>query len=76
MKIVVIGGNGQLGNDVVLAFAGNGDEVHSLTHSDIELASIDSVSTRLQELRPQIVVNTAAMHHVEKCERDRRRRLP
>src|SRR6266576_5324530 len=70
MKITVIGASGQLGTDVANAFTSNGDEVISLTHSDIELSSIDSVSTRLQEMRPQVVVNTAAMHHVENCERE------
>lgn len=70
MKIAVIGANGQLGMDVVSAFSSNGDEVSSLTHSDIELSNIDSVSTRLKELHPQIIVNTAAMHHVENCERE------
>jgi dTDP-4-dehydrorhamnose reductase len=68
MKIAVIGANGQLGSDAVTAFAGNGDEVVALTHSDIELQDIDSVSTCLQEIRPEVVVNTAAMHHVENCE--------
>ncbi len=70
MRIVVIGGNGQLGSDVVHAFRSNGDEVHSLTHSDIEISSVDSVSRRLRELCPQVVVNTAAMHQVENCERE------
>jgi len=70
MKIAVIGANGQLGTDVVAAFTSHGDEVVPLAHSDIELSDIDSVSVRLQELRPQIVVNTAAMHHVENCERE------
>jgi dTDP-4-dehydrorhamnose reductase len=70
MKIAVVGANGQLGSDVTAAFANHGDEVVPLTHSDIELSNIDSVSTRLQELRPQVVVNTAAMHHVENCERE------
>jgi dTDP-4-dehydrorhamnose reductase len=68
MKVAVIGGNGQLGRDVVQAFGANGDEVSSLTHGDIELSNIDSISSRLQELRPELIVNTAAMHHVEKCE--------
>jgi len=68
MKIVVIGGDGQLGRDVVLAFKENGDEVCSLTHSEIELENLDSVLARLRESNPNIVVNTAAMHHVEKCE--------
>ncbi len=70
MKIAIIGANGQLGSDLVKAFAGNGDEVSAFTHSDIELSDLDSVSTRLGEFRPDVVVNTAAMHHVENCEKE------
>jgi dTDP-4-dehydrorhamnose reductase len=70
MKIAVVGADGQLGVDVVSAFSRNGDEVSSLTHADIELSDIDSVSKRLKDLCPNIVVNTAAMHHVENCERE------
>jgi len=70
MKIAVIGGEGQLGTDVVRAFADNSDVVSSLTHSEIELSNLESVSGRLQEIRPDIVVNTAAMHHVDNCERE------
>jgi dTDP-4-dehydrorhamnose reductase len=68
-KIAVIGGNGQLGCDVVEAFAGSG-EIHALTHQDLELSALDSVARCLGALRPDVVVNTAAMHHVENCERD------
>jgi dTDP-4-dehydrorhamnose reductase len=68
MKVVVIGADGQLGTDVVRAFAENGDSASPLTHADIELSSFESVSSRLQELRPELVVNTAAMHQVDKCE--------
>jgi dTDP-4-dehydrorhamnose reductase len=70
MKTAVIGADGQLGTDVVKAFAANGDEVIPLTHSDIELSDKESVSNRLNELRPALIVNTAAMHHVEKCEQE------
>jgi dTDP-4-dehydrorhamnose reductase len=70
MKVAVIGADGQLGTDVGRAFSTHGDAVTHLTHSDIELSSIDSVSNRLTELRPELVVNTAAMHHVENCERE------
>ena len=68
-KIAVIGGNGQLGSDVVAAFAGSG-EVYSLTHQDLELAALDSVASCLRPLHPEVVVNTAAMHHVDNCERE------
>jgi dTDP-4-dehydrorhamnose reductase len=70
MKIAVVGADGQLGVDVAKAFTANGDEVISLTHADIELSDLDSVSNRLKELRPRIVINTAAMHHVENCEKE------
>jgi dTDP-4-dehydrorhamnose reductase len=68
MKVAVLGGNGQLGTDVVRAFADNGDEVFALTHTDVEIANRESVSNKLRELQPDLVVNTAAMHHVENCE--------
>jgi dTDP-4-dehydrorhamnose reductase len=70
MKIAVIGANGQLGTDVIQAFAGNGDEICALTHSDIEISSVDSVMRTLVALAPRLIVNTAAMHHVESCERE------
>src|SRR5437660_8315576 len=70
MKIAVIGANGQLGTDVARAFTNNGDEVFALTHEVIEVANLESVSGKLLELRPDIVVNTTAMHHVENCERE------
>jgi len=68
MNIVVIGSNGQLGSDVVRAFADQGDEVCTLTHADIELSDLESVVTCLRSQEPDVVVNTAAMHHVENCE--------
>lgn len=70
MKIAVIGASGQLGTDVVSAFVSNGDEVVPVSHLDIELSDFDSVSTRLKGLAPHVIVNTAAMHHVENCERE------
>lgn len=70
MKVVVLGGNGQLGHDVVDAFRAEGDQVTSLTHENVEVGSLDTLQQRLEDLRPEVVVNTAAYHHVEKCEAD------
>jgi len=68
MKIAVIGANGQLGSDVVRAFEETGDDVRGLVHSDIEISDIDSVRQALRAANPDLVVNTSAMHHVERCE--------
>jgi dTDP-4-dehydrorhamnose reductase len=70
MKIAVIGANGQLGHDVVRAFASQGDAVRALTHADIELSNLESVVGCLGETQAEVVVNTAAMHHVERCEQE------
>ena len=70
MKIAVIGANGQLGSDVVAAFAKAGDQVSALSHADIEVSDLESVSKALGAVQPQVIVNTSAMHHVENCERE------
>jgi dTDP-4-dehydrorhamnose reductase len=75
MKIAVIGANGQLGNDVVAAFSENGDAVLGLTHQEMEVADIDSVSRVLRGAQPDVIVNTSAMHHVENCEREPQKAL-
>ncbi|MGA7293765.1 MAG: NAD(P)-dependent oxidoreductase, partial [Terriglobales bacterium] len=68
MRVTVIGANGQLGHDVVRTLADQGDEVRALTHDDIELSNLESVAACLDGTAAEIVINTAAMHHVEHCE--------
>jgi dTDP-4-dehydrorhamnose reductase len=68
MKVAVIGANGQLGSDLVAEFIANGDVVIPLTHADIDISSLESVKASLVGHQAAIVVNTAAMHHVEDCE--------
>lgn len=70
MNVVVIGANGQLGSDVVHAFSENQDDIISMTHAEIDIARLESVRIGLEKCRPAIVVNTAAMHHVEICEQN------
>ena len=53
---------------MVRAFAALGDEVRPLTHDDIELSRMESVAQCLRATQPEVVINTAAMHHVESCE--------
>jgi dTDP-4-dehydrorhamnose reductase len=70
MKVAVVGAAGQLGSDTVKAFRAAGDTVFALGHADIEISSLDSVSGALNGLKPDLIVNTAAMHQVERCEQD------
>jgi dTDP-4-dehydrorhamnose reductase len=70
MNVAVIGANGQLGRDVVNAFVESGDSVSSLTHADVEISEFDAVKASLEKCSPTVVVNTAAMHHVDNCEKE------
>ena len=70
MRIAVIGADGQLGMDVSQGFEKNGDEVHRLSHAQIEIASPEAVQGCLTKIAPDVIVNTAAFHKVEQCEVD------
>jgi len=70
VKVAVIGGSGQLGQDISAAFIAAGDAVMPLSHDEVDVTSHESVKNALSQCRPDVVINTAAFHHVEKCEAD------
>lgn len=70
MKVAVIGSNGQLGSDLVRTFEQSDNEVVSLTHSDINIEDFTSVQKVLYDIKPEVILNTAAFHVVPKCEDD------
>jgi dTDP-4-dehydrorhamnose reductase len=70
MKVAVVGANGQLGSDVLSVFTDRGDQVIPMNHSDLELSNLESVRSCLEAAGAEIVVNTAAMHHVDRCEQE------
>ena len=70
MRVAIIGANGQLGADLLASCATRGVPAVGLTHADIELADATSVEAALDRARATVVINTAAMHNVEACERE------
>jgi len=70
MRAAVIGANGQLGADVVAELKRAGEEVVGLTHAQVDIASLESIRSALAGADTAVIVNTAAMHHVENCEKD------
>lgn len=70
MRVAVIGANGQLGMDVLTEFQSAGDEIAGLMHEDVDICSVHSTRDALGRIQPKIIVNTAAMHHVENCEKE------
>ena len=68
MRVAVIGANGQSGADICNELERSGRTVLPLTHEQVELTDSVSVSSALSDRRPDVVVNAAAMHHVDRCE--------
>ena len=69
-RVLVLGATGQLGADVVDAFAAIGSNVTGLGHSDVDVADGSAVSRAVLGAEPSLVVNTTAFHNVERCEED------
>lgn len=70
MKIAVIGADGQLGSDIVGACRAEGHDVVALTIAQLDISDALRVPQVLAAAAAGVIVNTAAMHQVEKCEAD------
>ena len=69
-RVLVLGATGQLGADVVDAFNLAGWDVVGLGHSDVDVADGPAVLAAVSAAHPSLVVNTAAFHHLDRCEDD------
>ena len=70
MKIVVVGGNGQLGTDLCVALNSTGHEIIEVNHAQTDVADLNGLKKKLDDINPHVVVNTAAMHNLDACEED------
>ena len=65
-RVVVVGANGQLGSELVRAFAEDGRWTPMpLVHQEVEIVEPASVKAMFACHQPSLVVNTAAYHVVE-----------
>jgi len=67
-KFLVLGSNGQLGKDLIKILKSRKEEFVGLTHNDIELKDYMAVRKIIKEIKPEIIINTAAFHNVDLCE--------
>jgi dTDP-4-dehydrorhamnose reductase len=69
MKVLLIGANGQLGSDLLKVFRAAGDTVTPFTHAQLDVTSEAQISKALADVKPDLVLNTAAYHRVDECEK-------
>lgn len=70
MRIAVIGADGQLGTDICNVLAETDHKLIKLTIQHIDISDPESIGNALNVAKPQLVINTAAYHHPEKCEEE------
>lgn len=68
MKFLVTGGRGQLGTEFAALAARHGDSVIAVDSSTLDITSREMVHDSIVEVRPDVVVNCAAMTAVDACE--------
>ena len=68
MRILITGGNGQLGRALQTAFTS--DKVEAFGHSELDITSREQVSQTLSRLEPDFVIHAAAWTDTAGCERD------
>lgn len=66
MNVVLIGADGQLGTDLLRAL--EKERVHPLYYPVFDVTKPKDVRKVLDEIRPDVVINTAAYHRVDECE--------
>lgn len=70
MKILVTGANGQLGRDITLQYQDRGYEVYSFGSSELDITKYQDVSSSVNKINPDLIINCAAYNEVDRAERD------
>lgn len=70
MNLLVTGARGQLGRELTARALSSGDSVIAVDLDSLDITRREAVHDVLVELRPDVVVNCAAMTAVDSCEAD------
>jgi dTDP-4-dehydrorhamnose reductase len=70
MKVLLIGANGQLAQDISRRLAADSKPTTlvPITHDQMDIREAARVREVISQARPQVVINTAAFHRVDDCE--------
>ncbi len=68
MKVIILGAKGNLGQDLVAAFAAAGHEVIALDREDLDVRDTEAVRQRILAESARVIVNAVAMNDVDGAE--------
>lgn len=70
IKYLILGGKGQLGKEFSLRFEKSGEKFISLDSKQLDISDLNSVVKSISEIKPEIIINTAAYNQVDLAEKD------
>ena len=70
MKILVTGGDGQLGREALLAFASQGHDVTGIDREELDLAGSGDIAGAIAAYRADWIINCAAYTQVDRAEEE------
>ena len=70
MNLLILGAAGDLGSALAQQARRDGHEVTAVTRADLDVTNGTAVWESLKTIAPDVVVNCAAFHRVDDCERD------
>jgi len=71
LRILLTGKNGQLGHELARCLPALG-EVVATDHTQLELTDVDAIRRVVREVRPNLIINTAAYNAVDRAENESR----
>lgn len=70
LRVLVTGGGGRTGKELVPLLAERGWSVTAPTSGELDLADAKAIATMVTDTEPEVIVNLAAWTDLERCERD------
>ena len=70
IRILVLGSNGIVGNDISRKIKDTYD-VKSYGHNELDITDFDHVGSEIKKFKPNLVINSAAYTNVEKAEKEK-----
>lgn len=68
MRALVLGGGGQLASELSDLL---GPDAHQLSHAELDICDAAALDRVYEAVQPEVVLNCAAFHNVDVCERER-----
>ena len=68
MKIVIVGGNGQVGSDLAHVLRDGDEDFAVLSRSDLDVTERSSLRDKLAQHEPDVIINCSVYHPVDECE--------